>query len=1064
MARELNFAQISSLLSTTDVAKGQLLVLQRQVKNLRAQVEDAYMTFDGSVLGVRAMARFAFEGRSVSASAYCAVDAHGFSCEHVAALLLDATKQRSDLFTRPGSTRTREPHWRIQLSDLLPHSAPVDIPELEPLGLLLKVTPNNYIDDSGYEVKARPVHPGARGTNWVQSGVSWRGLAFDERFEEAQREAVFSLVTLQNHHHGSNHSYGNYYGDDWVVLNGLPGEKLRSIFERIRATEVPLIKPGAASRQVIGYRAEQAHAGYELTRHDGHARLAARIEAPGAESQDLAPLGRPALLTLVGSAPLDQSETLELAEFDAPLHSSLRSLARQGAITIPEDALPEFERSFLPRVQQTGPLTSPDHSYAIPAPPRPVLEVALATREEFLGVDYRWVYPQHVDPNPELEQEIIDELTVDLAEVELGPVRHRRFPSATLNPSQKIDFVLHALPVFRAHRDVRVLEDEQLPDYKMAAGSAQVHIQRPRSSNDWFDLGIEVQIDGQKVPFVQLFEALTRGDSYLELDGHRVLKIDGEEMERLRALIAEAGELSKVTPEGVRMHKLSVDWWQELVALGIIEAQENEWLHAMRQLSDTETLAEVELPESFTATLRGYQRQGVAWLDFLRRHQLGGVLADDMGLGKTVQLLAALERARIQHPEQRYLVVAPTSVVGNWASEAARFTPQLRTATVLATAKKQQRPLAETVGTAQLVLTSYAIFRLDFEQFDALGFDVLILDEAQQLKNHVSKGYKQARQMAVPTKLVVTGTPMENNLTELWALASLAAPGLLGGLKAFKENYLKPITEGDAGKLQRLKRRIRPFIMRRTKEQVVPELPPKTEQVLEVELDPAHRRAYDRRFQRVRQEVLGLVQDDVDSNRFKILQSLTLLRQLALDPSLVDEGDAPSAKLDLLRDLLEDGVSEGHKILVFSQFTGFLSKARTVAEELGIAHGYLDGSVSGSNRKTLMEGFSAGEFPVFFISLKSGGFGINLTEADYCILLDPWWNPAAEAQAIDRAHRIGQDRPVYVYRLVSQNTIESKVLSLQAKKTELFNDVLGEQQDTAGSSTLSAQDFLELVQ
>ena len=381
---------------------------------------------------------------------------------------------------------------------------------------------------------------------------------------------------------------------------------------------------------------------------------------------------------------------------------------------------------------------------------------------------------------------------------------------------------------------------------------------------------------------------------------------------------------------------------------------------------------------------------------------------------------------------------------------------------ITSTAKKSGQDLAAQIGDAQLVVTSYTIFRLAYEDFEAAGFNVMIMDEAQQLKNHASKGYKQARQLPVPCKFVVTGTPMENNLMELWALVSLAAPGLLGGAKSFKDNYQKPIADGDQERMERLKNRLRPFVLRRTKEQVVPELPAKTEQVLEVELEPGHRKAYDRRFQRVRQEVLGLV-GDIDSNRFQILQSLTLLRQLALDPSLVGEGNAPSAKLEMLRELMGDAVSEGHKILVFSQFTSFLSRARDVAEELGIEHGYLDGSTSGPRRKELIDGFSEGDFPVFFISLKSGGFGINLTSADYCILLDPWWNPQAEAQAIDRAHRIGQTRPVYVYRLVAKDTIESKVLALQAKKTQLFNDVLGDTAEGAQSAALSADDFLALM-
>nr|WP_244652284.1 DEAD/DEAH box helicase [Glutamicibacter sp. FBE19] len=482
----------------------------------------------------------------------------------------------------------------------------------------------------------------------------------------------------------------------------------------------------------------------------------------------------------------------------------------------------------------------------------------------------------------------------------------------------------------------------------------------------------------------------------------------------------------------------------------------------MNELTSGEELNPVELPESFKANLRPYQEQGLAWLNFLRTHSLGGVLADDMGLGKTVQLLACLEQARIENPGQKFLVLAPTSVVGNWINEAHRFTPNLKTRGITSTAKKAGQTVADQLGDAQLIVTSYAIFRLSYEEFEAAGFSVMIMDEAQQLKNHASKGYKQARQLPVPCKFVVTGTPMENNLLELWALVSLAAPGLLGAQNAFKDNYQKQISDGDKERLERLKSRLRPFVLRRTKEQVVPELPAKTEQILEVELEPNHRKAYDRRFQRVRQEVLGLV-DDVDSNRFKILQSLTLLRQLALDPSLVGEGDGASAKLELLREMIGDAVAEGHKILIFSQFTSFLTKAKEIAEELGIAHGYLDGSTSAAKRKELIEGFTDGQFPVFFISLKSGGFGINLTAADYCILLDPWWNPAAEAQAIDRAHRIGQEKPVYVYRLVAKDTIESKVLALQAKKTQLFNDVLGDEAQAGQQAALNADDFLALM-
>jgi SNF2 family DNA or RNA helicase len=339
---------------------------------------------------------------------------------------------------------------------------------------------------------------------------------------------------------------------------------------------------------------------------------------------------------------------------------------------------------------------------------------------------------------------------------------------------------------------------------------------------------------------------------------------------------------------------------------------------------------------------------------------------------------------------------------------------------------------------------------------------VLVLDEAQNVKNSSSKGYAAAALVGAPTVFAVSGTPLENNLMELYALASLTAPGLLGTRETFREQFSKAISkDGNAHRLAQLRKRIRPFLLRRTKEQVAPELPPKTVQVLEVPLHPTHLRAYERRFRREQQKLLGLL-DDVKKNQIQILASLTRLRREALDPAFGDAAGLPgvsSAKLTALAELLDEITADGHRALVFSQFTDFLGRAAEVAEKKGLKFSYLDGSTTARARSRMVERFTSGEDPAFFISLKAGGTGLNLTAADYVILLDPWWNPAAEEQAIDRAHRIGQDKPVVVYRLISAGTIEQKVRELQEKKRRLFDDVLGGDV----TSSLTTDDYRALL-
>ncbi|PBI96324.1 hypothetical protein BKP42_40050 [Rhodococcus erythropolis] len=478
---------------------------------------------------------------------------------------------------------------------------------------------------------------------------------------------------------------------------------------------------------------------------------------------------------------------------------------------------------------------------------------------------------------------------------------------------------------------------------------------------------------------------------------------------------------------------------------------------------DSSGIDPVDVPDTLTATLRPYQVDGFRWLNFLRQHSLGGILADDMGLGKTLQTLAMICAARQSNPAAPpFLIVAPTSVVSNWKSEVAKFAPTLHAAVITDTLRRRRTDLATLVDGADIVVTSYALFRLDNEAYSAVLWSGLVLDEAQFAKNHKSKVHQCARAVDAPFKLAITGTPMENNLMELWSLLAITAPGLFPSPTTFTDLYRNPIEKGgDTERLAQLRRRVKPLMVRRTKEQVAADLPPKQEQILEIELHPSHRAIYDTHLQRERQKILGLL-DDVDKNRFTILQSLTLLRQLSLDVSLVDaeNGPVPSAKVDALVEQLDDVIAGGHRALIFSQFTGFLGSVRARLDAESIPYSYLDGSTR--NRGEVLEEFKSGAMPVFLISLKAGGFGLNLTEADYCFILDPWWNPAAEAQAVDRTHRIGQTRNVMVYRLIAKDTIEEKVMALKAKKSALFSNVM-DAEGTLGTG-LDAEDLRALFE
>ncbi len=442
-----------------------------------------------------------------------------------------------------------------------------------------------------------------------------------------------------------------------------------------------------------------------------------------------------------------------------------------------------------------------------------------------------------------------------------------------------------------------------------------------------------------------------------------------------------------------------------------------------------EGIPRITLPADLQASLRHYQEVGVDWLAFLRDAELGAVLADDMGLGKTLQTICALRG--------RALVVCPKSVVHNWAEEIARFRPGLRTSIYHGTERELDRDAAVT-------LTTYAVLRLDVAHLAEEEWDVIVLDEAQAIKNEASQTARAAFQLRGKFRVALSGTPVENRLEELWSIMHFANPGLLGGRSDFQERYNGPIAAGQPDAAKRLRAKIRPFVLRRMKREVLPELPPRSEAVLHVELDDTERSVYNAVRVATKKEVAEKLAQGGGGSVLVALEALLRLRQAACHPELVPgQHAASSSKIERLLEALEEAASDGHKALVFSQWTGLLDLVEPHLRESGIRFTRLDGSTR--DRGAVVADFqSEAGPPVMLVSLKAGGTGLNLTAADHVFLLDPWWNPAVEDQAADRAHRIGQDRPVMVYRMVAKDTVEERIFALQSKKRALADVALGD--------------------
>jgi superfamily II DNA or RNA helicase len=641
----------------------------------------------------------------------------------------------------------------------------------------------------------------------------------------------------------------------------------------------------------------------------------------------------------------------------------------------------------------------------------------------------------------------------------------------------------------KLQREWSVTLDEQLENRTMKnLERVEPQFQITSSGVQWFDLGVVfASSGGETFSPADIQRLILSGQSHTRLKNGKTAVIDTGAVEELQEVLLDCAPQQHA--QGYRITSQQA---------GFLEAtlrQHTDWRvqapstwreRAAKQSGD----AKLECPPlgDLETVLRPYQKQGVAWLGFLRENGFGGILADEMGLGKTLQTLAFLRFIRQTQPGVGpMLIVCPTSLVFNWVAEAKKFTPELK---VLALHGPDRHARFEQIQTHDIVVTSYALIRRDAERYRELEFDTVVLDEAQHIKNRQTQNAQAVKTVRARQRLVLTGTPLENSVLDLWSIFDFLMPGYLGTAKDFRERYELPIAkEKDAKAQTRLARRLRPFMLRRLKAEVASDLPAKLEQVSFCELTPDQRSVYQQVIEASRKEVLEAVgAQGVAKSRMVVLTALLRLRQVCCDLRLLklekrsdgvmecgsdDKPDpalhhsttpplpsAPSGKLDMFGELLEEVIDGGHRLLVFSQFVGMLTLLKEKLTAEGIEFCYLDGSTT--DRAGVVERFQTdAAIPVFLISLKAGGVGLNLTGADTVVHFDPWWNPAVEDQATDRAHRIGQTKVVTSYKLITRDTVEEKILTLQNRKREIIQATIGGEEEFAAA--LNWEEIQELL-
>jgi SNF2 family DNA or RNA helicase len=576
-----------------------------------------------------------------------------------------------------------------------------------------------------------------------------------------------------------------------------------------------------------------------------------------------------------------------------------------------------------------------------------------------------------------------------------------------------------------------------------------------KEDNDWFDINAFVYFGPYRIPFIQLKNHILNHKKEFTLPSGEIAIIPEKWFSQYGNLLhfSEGGNQLKL-----RRHHIGLV--NDLAG----EMAEVTMSRKLQKLTDFEQLDEVAMPEHFSGSLRPYQQAGYNWFHFLKNYHFGGCLADDMGLGKTIQTLALLQKHKedteAEGGKSTSLVIMPTSLIYNWLNEAKKFTPKLRLMVHTGTFRYKS---PEVFANYDVVITTYGISRIDIELLKAYFFDYVILDESQNIKNPSSKSFQSVKQLKSRFKLILSGTPVENSVNDLWTQMSFINPGLLGTQHYFINEFVTPIEKKkDEDKAKKLQALIKPFVLRRTKEQVATELPPKTENLFYCQMSEEQASVYEEVKSEYRNELLKSLEDGTFAKtQIQVLQGLTKLRQIANHPYMIDqdyEGD--SGKFESVTHTLNTVLDGGHKVLIFSQFVKQLTIYRNHFDEQHIPYVYLDGATQ--NRGDVVKQFQEDKSTrVFLISIKAGGVGLNLTEADYVFILDPWWNPAVEQQAIDRTHRIGQTKNVFIYKFITKDTVEEKILALQQRKLSMSRALITTEESFIKS--LSADDIKEIL-
>jgi len=614
-----------------------------------------------------------------------------------------------------------------------------------------------------------------------------------------------------------------------------------------------------------------------------------------------------------------------------------------------------------------------------------------------------------------------------------------------LEPEEAINFLLDAYPALV--EKYRVFGEKNLSRYKVrhTAPTVVAKVEKDDEEANWFDLDISVDYDNIQVPIEKIWKAWVQGKRYVQLKDGSYTSLPESWLKKLSHKLRALG-MDVEKPPKKKFKQFEAPALDKLIEDVNVAQTDSFWNSLREKIHSFEEIERISPPQGIEATMRPYQKEGLDFLNFLHEYRFGGILADEMGLGKTLQTLALLQHLKEKgdNPAPN-LVIVPTSVLPNWQRETSKFVPGMKQLIIYGSRREN---LFKEIPSCDIIITTYALLRRDLEDLNKYEYNCIILDEAQNIKNPNTITARSVRKLKSRFRICLSGTPIENNLLELWSLFEFLMPGFLGSQNAFQKGFVKPIKDGDQESMDYLRSRVRPFIMRRTKDDVAKDLPPKIENVYYAALENEQKELYASLAKKLKDQVLQKVDEKgMAQSQMSILDALLKLRQICCHPRLLKldmpglNTNLPSGKFDAFKDLVNGIIEDGHKVLVFSQFVQMLHIIRSWLSINKVPFAYLDGA--SKDRYEQVEEFNTNpDIPIFLISLKAGGTGLNLTAADYVIHYDPWWNPAVENQATDRTHRIGQTKKVFSYKLICENTVEEKILQLQEQKKGVADAII----------------------